>query len=350
MERSGFVTGGTWCVDYNMTLPDWPREESATRILSSSRQGGGSGCNFAVDMRRLAPEIPVATIALCGADSDGELLRAIAAENGIDAHFHVDPGIRTHRTMAFTALDDGRRTHLFEAESSDHLTPDHFDFTGSTAFMLHLGLPGTHAVMDAPWQGDANGWVAVLRKARAAGLRTNLEVMTIDQQALRELVLPCLPHLDYLVVNDYEIGALTRTETLRDGTTSVPDVINAARQALDQGAMALIVVHFPMGAVAVLRDGSVHHRASVDVPRSTVAGTNGAGDAFAAGFFCGLHRDRDIDECLAFAHAAAAASLRSVDTYGAMESIEACMALANSQGWRAPLDFPTLRSGACGRG
>ncbi len=337
MERHGFVTGGTWCVDYNMTLPHWPAEETATRILSTSRQGGGSGCNFAVDMRRLAPEIPVSTIALCGDDSDGALLRAIAQDNGIAARFHVAPGVQTHRTMAFTALDNSRRTHLFHAESSDHLTPDHFDFAGRQEFLLHLGLPGTHAVMDAPWQGDANGWVTVLRKARAAGLRTNLEVMTIQPDALRALVLPCLPHLDYLVVNDSEIGALTGIATLKDGQTSGPEVVRAARRALELGAMALVVVHFPMGALALDRDGGLFTRPSVLVPKSAVAGSNGAGDAFAAGFFCGLHRGLAVADCLTYGHAAAAASLRSVDTYGAVERIETCLDLAQAHGWRAPL-------------
>ncbi|HWL57803.1 MAG TPA: carbohydrate kinase family protein [Paracoccus sp. (in: a-proteobacteria)] len=338
MERNGFVTGGTWCVDYNMTLPHWPREETATRILSSTRQGGGSGCNFAVDMRRLAPEIPVSTIALCGDDSDGALLRSIARENGIDARFHVVPA-PTHRTMAFTALENGRRTHLFQAESSDLLTPDHFDFSNTRAAILHLGLPGTHAAMDAPWQNDPNGWVTVLRKARSAGLRTNLEVMTIAADTLRELVLPCLPHLDYLVVNDYEIGALTGIEVLPGGEVAAPAILQAARRALEMGAMSMVVVHFPSGAVAVDRSGAVASHPSVQVPKSTVAGTNGAGDAFVAGFFCGISRGRGLDECLAFAHAAAAASLRSVDTYGAVERIETCLDLANGYGWRAPLQL-----------
>lgn len=345
MERHGFVTGGTWCVDYNMVLSAWPQEETANRILSASRQGGGSGCNFAVDMRRLAPEIPVWTIGLCGNDSDGALLRAIAQDNGIDARFHVDPNVQTHRTFAFTAQDNGRRTHLFEAESSDHLTPDHFDFADIPARILHLGLPGTHALMDAPWGGDANGWVTVLRRARAAGLRTNLEVMTIEKTLLRQLVLPCLPHLDYLVVNDYEIGALTGIDTLPDGQTSVSRVVQAARQVLEQGAMTLVVVHFPLGALAMQRDGATFTQASAKVPQGTVKGTNGAGDAFAAGFFCGLHRGLAVSECLRLAHASAAASLRSVDTYGAVEPVETCIALADSYGWRAPLQIDDRLAG-----
>lgn len=338
-SRSGYITGGTWCVDHNMVLPHWPEEETATRILSASAQGGGAGCNFGVDIRRLAPEIPVATIGLCGEDPDGRLLRGVAAEHGIDTtRFHVDPALRTHRTMAFTSAANGKRTHIFEADSSDHLSPDHFDFAGVTARMLHLGLPGTHALLDAPWRGDPSGWVTVLKRARAAGLRTNMEVMSIPRDDLRRIILPCLPHLDYLVVNDYEIGAFADMQTVQGGATSVPGVLAALRRVMELGRMEIAVAHFPGGALALERSGAVHSHPSTRFPAAEVKGTNGAGDAFAAGFFCGHHRGVRLRDCLAHAHAAAAASLRSVDTYGAVESIEACLALAERNGWREALE------------
>ncbi|MFV0360577.1 carbohydrate kinase family protein [Tropicimonas sp.] len=347
--RSGFITGGTWCVDYNMTVARWPDEESSTRILSVDAKGGGSGCNFAVDMRRLDPGTPVATIALCGDDADGHLLTGIAREHGIDAsRFTVDPALATHRTMAFTSLENGKRTHLFEADASDSLSPDHFDFSGCTAWLLHLGIPGTHALLDAPWKGDPNGWVNVLRKARAAGLKTNLEVMSIPRDDLRRIILPCLPYLDFLVVNDYEIGALADVRTIDGGETSVSRVVEAAHEVLRRGSMETVVSHFPAGAVAVLRDGTVHTHASVDFPAGKVAGTNGAGDAFAAGFFCAYQHRRPVRDCLQLAHASAAASLRSVDTYSALMPAADCLKLAKSHGWRDELgngDAPPRRYG-----
>ncbi len=338
--QNGFVTGGTWCVDYNITVPSWPREESATRIQSTLRRGGGSACNFAVDMRILAPDVPVATISLRGADADGDFLADVCREHGIDAHrFHVDPGLTTHRTMAFTARDNGKRTHVFEAESSDHLTPDHFDFTGLAPGLFHLGLPGTHKILDAPWDGDPNGWVTVLKKARAAGFQTNMEVMTISPEAIRQTVTPCLEHLDYLVVNDYEIGALSKVDTLsEDGRTRIKAVIEAARLVLVQGRMKLVVVHFPEGAVAIRDTGELTTQPSVNVRPDTIVGTNGAGDAFAAGFFCGLHKELSLAASLRLAHASATASLRSVDTYGAMVTMQECLKLAEKSGWNPPIE------------
>ena len=47
---------------------------------------------------------------------------------------------------------------------------------------------------------DANGWVTVLKKAKAAGLTTNFELVMIEPRRLAGIMRPCLAHLDYLIV------------------------------------------------------------------------------------------------------------------------------------------------------
>src|SRR5207247_3203431 len=101
--------------------------------------------------------------------------------------------------------------------------------------------------------------------------------------------------------------------------------------------LELVVVHFPLGAVAVTRDGAVTRKPSVRVPREAVIGSVGAGDAFAAGMLVGIHEGWPLDRSLALAHASAAASLRSLTTTGSVESWRACLALADRWGWREAL-------------
>ena len=62
--RRGFVTGGTWCVDINKVVSHWPQEDGLAEYLGEERANGGSGSNFALDMRQLDPEMPLETIAL----------------------------------------------------------------------------------------------------------------------------------------------------------------------------------------------------------------------------------------------------------------------------------------------
>jgi sugar/nucleoside kinase (ribokinase family) len=152
-ERRGFLTGGTWCADHNKVVETWPAEDVVVEILSSSVDGGGSGCNFAVDMRRLDPEMPVSTIGVVGDDADGAVLTGTADAAGIErSGLRVLPGVKTNFTDAYGVRATGRRVHLFHPGSSDCLSPEHFDFAGRTARWLHLGLPGIHRIMDAPWR------------------------------------------------------------------------------------------------------------------------------------------------------------------------------------------------------
>ncbi len=335
MTRKGILTGGTWCIDRNLLLDNWPAENGRADILEADMAGGGSGCNLAIDIRKLDPAMPVATIALVGADADGRFLASLAEAHGIE-HSRMQTTDRavTDYTFAFSSLPTGQRTHISYFGTSNLLTPDHFDFSGLDHRIFHLGLPGVHKLMDSPWRDDANGWVATLKKARAAGLMTNLELASIAPERNAALVRPCLPHLDLLVVNDAEIGGIAGIETVRDGKTDPEACVAAARKALELGTPDLVVVHFPKGAVVAARDGRVVTRPSVRIPPAEVAGANGAGDAFAAGFVYAVHEGWDVERAVALAHATAAASLRQISTTGAIESWSDCLALADRWGWR----------------
>jgi len=334
--RTGFLTAGTFCLDRNITVDSWPEEDMVATARAVATAGGGSACNFAIDMRKLDPTVPVETQTLVGADADGDFLVSVAEAHGIDTRgFARTAEAHTQTTDAYHASDTGRRTHILFEGTARVMTPEHFDFSTTGARFLHLGLPGIHQKMDGPWKGDRNGWVTVLKRARSAGLETNLELVSTSVDHLRETILPCLPHLTTLVCNDFEIGALASAETVTDGVTDIDGVEMAARKVLGTGAMEFVAVHFTAGAVLVTRDGETVFIPSVRVPPEDHRGANGAGDAFAAGFFYGRHKGWSHPRCLRMGHATSAASLRAPGTYEAVESAEAVLALADRWGWRS---------------
>jgi len=336
--RRGFITGGTWCVDRNKLVDFWPEENGISHILSEERRGGGSGSNLAIDMKKLDPSMPVETIMLVGDDDDGRFLIAEADAHGIDrSRITVSAAAPTHYTDCYGSQRTGRRTHITFQGIGALLTPDHFDFSTSNARIAHLGLPGEHRGMDGPCQGDANGWVTVLKKARAAGLMTNLELVSIEPERVAALIRPCLPHLDLLIVNDHEIGAVAGMTTLAKDGTDVAACIDAAKAVLAAGAMKLVAVHFPAGGLVVTRAGALIRRPSCNVPLSEIVGANGAGDAFAAGFLYGFHEAWPLADCLELAHATAGTSLRGISTTGAVETWRECLALGRRWGDREPI-------------
>ncbi len=332
-DRFGFIAGGTWCADHNKLVDRWPVEEDHVEILEQDIRGGGPACNLAIGVKRLDPEMPVATIGLLGDDEDGRTLTKQAKREGLECSgLLMLDSHRTTFTDAFTSRNTGKRTHLYYPGTSSLLTPDHFDFSDTGARILHLGLPGLHDRMDAPWKGCANGWVAVLQAARSVGMKTNLEMCSLPAERLAEVVTPCLHHLDYLIINEFEVAALAGRPIRHGADSDIGLCVANARDVLEAGVMELVTVHFPSGSVAIARGKNPIITPSVSVPKDVIAGPNGAGDAFASGVLYGLHQGWELEASLELAHASAAASMRRIGTTDGIEAWSECLSLARDYG------------------
>ncbi len=333
--RRGVLSAGTWCVDFNKSIPAWPPEDTMTYIVELDRQNGGSGSNMAIDLKRLDQNLPVEAMGIVGDDDDGRFLLGQCDKFGISRENLVAlPGGATPFADCFNSLGSGRRTHFYYPGVADLLSPKHFDFLHTQARILHLGLPGAHKIMDAAWGGETTGWAAVLKAARAHGLLTNLEMVSTERSKVRAFGRSCLPHLDLLVVNDYEIGCVAEIET-RDANGAIPArVEEALRASVLLGPVKLAVAHFPEGAIAVTSDGTRFAQGSIAMPPGAIAGVNGAGDAFAAGMLYGWHEGWSVEECLRLGHACAAASMREVPTTTGVARVNECLALADKYGHR----------------
>ncbi|MBX2836130.1 MAG: carbohydrate kinase family protein [Gammaproteobacteria bacterium] len=330
MDR-GIICAGCWTFDRIKIINQWPAEESLAQIISQDHQGGGSAHNVSMDLKSLDPALPVYGMGLIGLDAEGDFLFEQAQSKGIDTTGLIRTNNHgTSFTDVMSVQSSAKRTFFHYAGANDALTPDHFDFEDTPAKWLHLGLLGVHATLDSPWHNDTNGWVSVLKKAKAAGLNTNIELVTIDPQRNRQLCLPCLPYLDTLIVNDQEIGGLAGIETLSGGQAQKDLCEQAAVEIMKLGAMHTVVVHFPAGSVCVQRDKKTIMTESVYVPKEELVGTVGAGDAFTAGLLYGLHESWPIEDAIELAHAAAATSLHSATTVGSVRTVEQCLSYARA--------------------
>jgi len=339
VTRSGILCGGTCTVDRNKQIDRWPAEESVAEILEEERCGGGPALNVSLALRGLSARLPIGVIGLLGDDEDGRYVRATMDDHDIDAtQLHIDDRAPTSFTEVMAVVGTGRRTFFHRPGVSAHLDPDHFDLSVTRSRVFHVGYPGIHELMDGPWEDDGNGWVTVLKQARAAGLETSIDLVSVEPGRIATVGRPCLPYLDHLIVNDVEIGGLAGIETVRGGVTDVDACRTAAATVLGDGLMETVIVHFPIGAVAVARNGSQISEPSVSVPPAEVVASNGAGDAFAAGVLFAIHEHWALADGLRLGHAAAAASLQSLSTVGGVVDHRSCLALANRWGRRPRLD------------
>ncbi|MEE9336395.1 MAG: carbohydrate kinase family protein [Granulosicoccaceae bacterium] len=329
--RDGILCAGCWTLDQIRIVDRWPDEEALALTLRTDQQGGGSAHNVSIDLKKLDSSARVFTAGMLGEDAAGDFLFEQASRWGVDTQqLHRSPEMSTSFTDVMSVESSGKRTFFHHAGANDLLTPDHIDFEQCPASMLHLGLLGVHRMLDQPWGNEASGWVEVLKQAKQHGLRTNIEMVSIDAETNKHLALPCFAYLDSLIINDYEAGCLSGIETLYNAIADADACMAAAEHLLACGAMEVVIVHFPGGAAAVKRSGDRLLVPSVKVDPAQVKGSVGAGDAFTAGVLYGFYIHAEFKRCVLMGHAVAAASLRSDTTVGSVEDLASCLRFA---GW-----------------
>jgi sugar/nucleoside kinase (ribokinase family) len=335
---TGVLCAGSIIADVGKVIDRYPPLDHLAVIEEVSLSTGGPSLNMAVDLRQLGAAFPVGLLGAVGDDAPAAFLLAECARLGIDtAGVRQLPGTATSFTDIMIERDGGRRTMFHHSGANALFDAADADLSGPAARILHAGAPGIHPLMDAPRPGAGNGWSALLQRAQAAGLHTNLELVSLAPERIAEVGRPCLPYLDSIVVNEIEAGALTgidATAPAADGPADWPALEAMACQLVERGVAVLAVVHFPAGCVAAAPGGRTWRQGSVRLPREQVRSTNGAGDAFAAGVILGLHEGWPVERCLRLAVASAAACIASPVTSAGIKPAAACLADADQAGYR----------------
>jgi len=346
--RRGVLCVGTLVVDVAKVVDLYPEQDRLAIIESVGLSTGGPALNLAMDLALVGAGYPLSVAGRVGVDQHADLIRDTLRHNRIDATGVVgEPSAATSFTDAMIVKDGGRRTFFHHIGANGLLTADAVDLASppaSTARILHVGAPGLHPALDDAVDpatdhaaGPGNGWSRLLAAARAAGLRTNLELVTLPPPRLRALVLPCLPHLDSLIVNDLEACSLADVAPPPAGPDDEIDwpLLEAVAATLvGRGVHQVVAVHFPGGAVAADALGNRWRQGSVRLPREQIRNATGAGDAFAAGVVHGLHEGWTIADSLRAGVSVAAASLRGAGTSDGVLPLADCLQLGERHGYR----------------
>ena len=345
--RHGVLCAGTILVDAAKVIDAYPALDHLATIEQVSQSTGGPGLNMAVDLRMLGAAFPIGMLGAVGDDEHAAFILAECARLGIDtAGVRTLDGAVTSFTDGMIERDGGRRTFFHHSGANALFDASTADL--GRARILHAGAPGIHPVMDRSRPGGGNGWSALLQRAQAAGLHTNLEMVSLAPDRTTEVARPCLPCLDSIVINELEAGALTGIEAAAptaDGPADWPALEAMALGLVEQGVSVLAVVHFPAGCVAAAPGGRTWRQGSVRLPREQVRSTIGAGDAFAAGVILGLHEGWPVERCLRLAVASAAACVRSPNTSDGIKPADQALADAELAGYRPTPRF-TMRTNA----
>ena len=337
-ERSGVLAGGNWIVDQVKLIDRWPPQDALANIGGQMSSNGGSPYNLLKNLARLGADFPREAVGRVGDDEAGKFIREDCARHGIGT-----AGLRTSRTAptsytdVMTETGTGRRTFFHCRGANAELGPEDFAFESSRARIFHLGYLLLLDRLDE--RDEATGETratAVLRAARAAGLKTSADVVSEASDRFARIVRPALPQIDYLFVNEFELAQVTGIAVVRDGRIDRVAVERAAERLAADGVREWVLVHFPAAVLACAPDGTKVWQPSLNVPAGFIAGAAGAGDAFASGVLRRLHDGAPVAEALRLGVCVAAASLSHPTCSEGVGTEAECLALADRFGFREP--------------
>ncbi|GAA5162389.1 sugar kinase [Ornithinimicrobium tianjinense] len=272
------VAGASW--NRMVRVPALPQGTSETIFALGSHEAvGSSGAGKALNLRACGSE--VALWCRLGDDEPGHRVRESLERAGVEVLVDVDP----RGTMQHVNLMDphGGRVSIFAT-------------TGSL-----------EAPVGDRWREE------IVRRAVAA----DIVAVTIFEQT-RSLLTPLreagvelwVDVHDYDGVKPYHGDFVEAATYLQLSSVSIPDWRDFAEARVRSGARAVVVTHGAEGASVLTDDGWVEVPA---VRVDEVVDSNGAGDAFFAGFATGWVAGLPPTECGRLGAARAAAAVRSAE-------------------------------------
>ncbi len=337
-HRSGLIAAGNFIVDTIVDIDHYPAEEMLANVLGEARANGGGPYNVLCDLAALNAPFPLAAIGLVGDDENGRWVQVDCKRRGIDATgLQMIPEAATSYTHVMTARATGRRTFFHRRGANSRLDTSHFDFSRSTARLFHLGYLMLLDRLDAFVEPGRSGATLVLEAATAAGLETSVDLVSVNHPDFSRVVASALPWTDHLIMNEVEAGQLLGE---RVGDSNRAELEDAAQQALGMGVRRSVVIHTVHGSVAASRTDGVEAIGSLALPAGYCRGSNGAGDAFAAGYLYGVHEGWPLSRRLRLGTCAAAACLSDPSPSAGLRPLQDCMELERrfpNRGWsRSP--------------
>ena len=262
-----------------------------TMVDAIEYHAGGNGASTARALGILG--VPVRLLGTVGDDDQGTFLLKRVQAAGVDI-------TRIHRIALPTAATvaivnpDGERKFFHRIGASAESLAHGIEFSPELCDgMAHYHMASLFVLPRLrPYAAD------VLAKARAAGLTTSFDTNWDVQGTWMRDLEPCLPHLDFLFMNEPEAEKITGSSDPRCAATCV----------LSRGVKTAVLKLGSRGCAICTHEQEIRCPA-FDV---IVQDTTGAGDCFVAGFLAAYLDNASLQDAGQFANAVGALTVQKI--------------------------------------
>ncbi|MDR2184772.1 MAG: carbohydrate kinase family protein [Treponema sp.] len=313
--KNGIAIAGNVFVDYIKTVENFPHIGMLANIMEERMAIGGCVSNTIIDLACMDPGLPLKAISSLGKDDRSRFVINLFDKYGID-HSRIKylPGTATGYTDVIASKADNTRTFFNFRGSNSVFDISDIDFASLDADLFHIGYALLLDCFDREDPEYGTVMARTLAKVRETGAKTSMDVVSEDSDRFVRIVTPALKHCDYLVINEVEGSMIAGIKVRDEGGNLLEGAMkDTCTKLKDLGVSDTVILHCPEGGYLLGPQG-FHSMPSLDVPRDSIRGTVGAGDAFAAGALYGFYQGWESPQILNLANCSAAANLFSADS------------------------------------
>ena len=115
--KHGIAVAGTILVDSINEISAYPKAGELTKIKSVQKSVGGCVPNVAIDLKRIAPDLEIKAVGKIGNDENGEYVKSVLCENGVNIDGVSVSADKTSFTEVMS-VSGGQRTFFTYAGAS----------------------------------------------------------------------------------------------------------------------------------------------------------------------------------------------------------------------------------------
>lgn len=310
-ERKGITIAGNILSDVVKIVDCYPNVGMLANISEIKKGVGGCVPNTLIDIAKIDNSVPLSALGKVGDDDYGKYVIGEMVKHGINCD---KVKVSQDKPTSFSdvmSIPSGERTFFHARGANAEFSPADIDISSLNCSILHIGYILLLDAFDKEDEEYGTVMARFLHDVQMAGIKTSVDVVSDATADYKAKIIPALKYCDYIILNEVESCMLSDLPPYdENGKLLVENIRKTMELMASFGVKEKIVVHCkPAGFCYDVATGNFSVVTSVDVPRSEIKGSVGAGDAFCAGTLYAIYNNYSDEDILRFASSAAVCNL-----------------------------------------
>ena len=310
-ERKGITIAGNILTDIVKNIDCYPKVGLLANIGEIKMGVGGCAPNTAIDIAKIDRSMQLSVIGKIGDDEYGRYVISKLTKHGINCD---KISVSNDKPTSFSdvmSMPSGERTFFHARGANAEFSPEDIDISSLNCLILHIGYILLLDAFDKEDEEYGTVMARFLHNVQQAGIKTSVDVVSDATANYNEKIIPALKYCNYIILNEVESCTLSGLAPYDENGNLLIDNIRETMVLMASfGVKDKIVVHCKTAGFCYdVQSGEFKVVPSLNIPKSEIKGSVGAGDAFCAGSLYAIYNNFSDEHMLRFASAAAASNL-----------------------------------------